>query len=147
MPLGGALLTSKGCEITAQRSVQIRDQAHTTAEEFVASWARDTGEPALGSVADRMRFAYQIGYLRGHGRGLLSAVGALLQGACLAESARVSEESRFAACELLARWSREMSGVGEAVSEHVLERMGLAYEVGYMRGHGAALRRASCGLC
>jgi hypothetical protein len=140
-------MTSKARETIAQRSAQTRNQSHTTAEEFVTSWARDTGEPALGSVTDHMRFACQIGYLRGHGRGLLSVAGALLQGAYLAESARVSEESRFAACEFLARWSREMSGVGEAVSEHVSERMGLAYEAGYMRGHGAALRRASCGLC
>jgi hypothetical protein len=140
-------MRSEAREIVAQRSAQTRDQAHTTAEEFVASWARDTGEPALGSVADLMRFACEIGYLRGLGRGLLSAVGALVQGAYLAESACVSEESRFAAREFLARWSREMSAVGETVSEHIAERMGLAYETGYMRGHSAALRLASCGLC
>lgn len=126
---------------------QVGDQARTRAQEFVANWACDTGEPALGLGADHMRFSYEMGYLRGHGRGLLAAAGALLKGEPLAEADRVSEWSRFAAREFLARWSREMSAVGEVVRVLVAERMGLAYEAGYLRGHGAGLRRASCGLC
>lgn len=42
------------------------DQARFAAREFVARWARETGEVLSAVVTDRMLFAYEMGYLRGH---------------------------------------------------------------------------------
>ena len=41
------------------------DQARFAAREFVARWARETGEELSAVVTDRMLFAYEMGYLRG----------------------------------------------------------------------------------
>ena len=43
------------------------DKARFVAREFVARWERDTGESLSPLVTDRMLFAYEMGYLRGHG--------------------------------------------------------------------------------
>lgn len=43
------------------------DQARFAAREFVARWYRETGEGYSAAVTDRMLFAYEMGYLRGHG--------------------------------------------------------------------------------
>jgi hypothetical protein len=48
-------------------SDQAADQAKFAAREFVARWARETGEQLSAVVNDRMLFAYEMGYLRGHG--------------------------------------------------------------------------------
>lgn len=45
---------------------QANDQAKFAAREFVARWARETGEDSA-VVTDRMLFAFEMGYLRGHG--------------------------------------------------------------------------------
>ena len=47
------------------------DQARFAAREFVARWARETGEgEGLSAVVtDRMLFAYEMGFLRGWGVG------------------------------------------------------------------------------
>lgn len=41
------------------------DQARFAAREFVARWARETGEQLSAVVTDRMLFAYEMGFLRG----------------------------------------------------------------------------------
>lgn len=46
-------------------SDQASDQARFAAREFVARWARETGEVLSAVVTDRMLFAYEMGYLRG----------------------------------------------------------------------------------
>ena len=46
-------------------SDQVNDQARFAAREFVARWARETGEVLSAVVTDRMLFAYEMGYLRG----------------------------------------------------------------------------------
>jgi hypothetical protein len=46
-------------------SDQAADQARFAAREFVARWARETGEVLSAVVTDRMLFAYEMGYLRG----------------------------------------------------------------------------------
>lgn len=46
------------------------EQARFAAREFVARWYRETGEAHSAVVTDRMLFAYEMGYLRGHGNGM-----------------------------------------------------------------------------
>lgn len=48
-------------------SDQASEQGRFAAAEFVARWARDTGEVLSAVVTDRMLFAYEMGYLRGRG--------------------------------------------------------------------------------
>lgn len=48
-------------------SERANDQARFAAREFVARWYRETGEAHSAVVTDRMLFAYEMGYLRGHG--------------------------------------------------------------------------------
>ena len=117
-------------------SVQVNDQARLTACEFVESWSCETGEAATGVVADRMRFAYEMGYLRGHGTGLLSAFGTLLRDGRSVGIDQAGERARFAAREFVASWLREL---GARVEAPVMDRLRLAYEMGYLRGHGASL--------
>lgn len=54
-------------------SDQANDQARFAAREFVARWARETGEVLSAVVTDRMLFAYEMGYLRGHGDSMKTA--------------------------------------------------------------------------
>lgn len=49
---------------------QAGDQARFAAREFVARWYRETGDGPSAVVTDRMLFAYEMGYLRGHGEGM-----------------------------------------------------------------------------
>jgi hypothetical protein len=49
------------------------DQARFAAREFFARWCRETGEAPSAVVTDRMLFAYEMGYLRGHGAGTRTA--------------------------------------------------------------------------
>jgi hypothetical protein len=51
--------------VTIPSSDQVNDQARFAAREFVARWARETGEVLSAVVTDRMLFAYEMGYLRG----------------------------------------------------------------------------------
>ena len=115
---------------------QVNDQARLTAREFVESWSAETGEMTSGIAADHMRFACEMGYLRGHGTGLLSAFGTLLRGERPGGVDHVGEVARFAAREFVACWRREL---GEGLEEPVMDRLRLAYEMGYLRGHGAGL--------
>lgn len=115
---------------------QVNDHARLTAREFVESWSGETGELTAGIVADRMRFAYEMGYLRGHGTGQLSAFDTLLRGERTAGIDHVGEVARFAAREFVASWLREL---GDDREESVIDRLRLAYEMGYLRGHGAGL--------
>jgi hypothetical protein len=46
------------------------DQARFAAREFISRWARETGETLSADVTDRTLFAYEMGYLRGHGEGM-----------------------------------------------------------------------------
>lgn len=48
-------------------SDEASEQARFAAREFVARWYRETGEGPSAIVTDRMLFAYEMGYLRGHG--------------------------------------------------------------------------------
>jgi len=48
---------------------QADHRARFAAREFVARWRRETGEESA-VVTDRMLFAYEMGYLRGHGDGM-----------------------------------------------------------------------------
>jgi hypothetical protein len=48
-------------------SDEASEQARFAAREFVARWYRETGEAPSAVVTDRMLFAYEMGYLRGHG--------------------------------------------------------------------------------
>jgi hypothetical protein len=43
----------------------VSEQGRFAAREFVARWARETGEEPSAVVTDRMLFAYEMGYLRG----------------------------------------------------------------------------------
>lgn len=49
------------------------DRARFLAREFVARWYRETGAAPNLTVSDCMHFAYEMGYLRGHGDGLRAA--------------------------------------------------------------------------
>ena len=61
--------TDQASEATDQAS----DRARFAAREFVARWSRDTGEVPSAVVTDRMLFAYEMGYLRGHGDAMNTA--------------------------------------------------------------------------
>lgn len=98
-------------------SEQASDQARFAARAFVARWSRETGEATELGVVGRMLFSYEMGYLRGCGRGMCGAGGVL--------------EAGGAAREFVARWSRE---TGEHVLDVVVGRMLFAYEMGYLRG-------------
>jgi hypothetical protein len=52
---------------------QANDQARFAAREFLARFARETGEELPTAVADFGLFAYEMGYLRGHGDGMRAA--------------------------------------------------------------------------
>jgi hypothetical protein len=57
----------------AVASEQASDQAKFAAREFLARWMRETGEVPSAVVTDRVLFAYEMGYLRGHGDGMRGA--------------------------------------------------------------------------
>jgi hypothetical protein len=44
---------------------RVDEMGKFAAREFVARWARETGEGLSAVVTDRMLFAYEMGYLRG----------------------------------------------------------------------------------
>jgi hypothetical protein len=50
------------------------DQARFAAREFLARFEREMGVDQSAVVRDRMLFAYEMGYLRGHGDGMRAAV-------------------------------------------------------------------------
>lgn len=56
------------------RSGEVADQASEqgrfAAREFVSRFERETGGDLGAVVRDRMLFAYEVGYLRGHGDGM-----------------------------------------------------------------------------
>ena len=52
---------------------QVSDQARFAAREFVAYFEREMGADVGAVVRDRMLFAYEMGYLRGHREGLRAA--------------------------------------------------------------------------
>ena len=60
--------------MSAADSDQACDQARFAAREFVARWARETGEPLSAVVTDRMLFAYEMGFLRGRSTGTEDAM-------------------------------------------------------------------------
>lgn len=53
---------------------QVADQARFVAREFIARWARETGEVLSAIVTDRMLFACEMGYLRGRTDGTRDAM-------------------------------------------------------------------------
>lgn len=53
---------------------QASDQARFAAREFLARWSHETGEDPSAVVTDRMLFAYEMGYLRGHGEGIRASM-------------------------------------------------------------------------
>lgn len=101
----------------------------------MVTWSNET-RAAAGIAADHMRFVYEMGYLRGHGAGLLVAVGTLLGGEPLAGVDHTSAQARFAAREFVGRWARETDGEAGPIAE---DRRLLVYEMGYLRGYGAGL--------
>jgi hypothetical protein len=74
--------------VSDQASDQVNDQARFAAREFVARWARETGELLSAVVTDRMLFAYEMGYLRGRSNATEDAV------TMFDEIARAREEAR-----------------------------------------------------
>jgi len=64
------------------------DQARFAAREFVARFTREMGEAPSPVVAERMLFAYEMGYLRGRGDAALEAT------KMFDELSRVREETR-----------------------------------------------------
>lgn len=58
----------------ASTADQVSDQGRFAAREFFARWSRETGEGPSAVITDRMLFAYEMGYLRGHGEGLRTAM-------------------------------------------------------------------------
>lgn len=100
-------------------SEQASDQARFAAREFVARWSRETGEATELGVVGRMLFSYEMGYMRGYGKGMCGAGGAL--------------EADLAAREFIDRGER---ATNEKMLEVVAGRMLFAYEMGYLRGHG-----------
>lgn len=52
---------------------QASDQARFAAREFVARFERDTDSKLSPIILDRVLFAYEMGYLRGRGDGMLAA--------------------------------------------------------------------------
>lgn len=50
------------------------EQARFAAREFVARWARETGQELSAVVTDRMLFAYEMGYLRGRSDAAAGAI-------------------------------------------------------------------------
>jgi hypothetical protein len=55
-------------------SDEVDEQGRFAAREFVARWARETGEELSAVVTDRMLFAYEMGYLRGRSDGSRAAL-------------------------------------------------------------------------
>ena len=53
---------------------QANDRARFAAREFVARFERELGVDLSEVIRDRMLFAFEIGYLRGHGEGMQHAV-------------------------------------------------------------------------
>ena len=51
----------------------VSEQGRFAAREFLARWARETGEEPGAVVTDRMLFAYEMGFLRGRSEGTLAA--------------------------------------------------------------------------
>jgi hypothetical protein len=49
------------------------DRAVSLAREFIERYVREMGEKLPAKVEDLARFAYEVGYLRGHSEGLLRA--------------------------------------------------------------------------
>lgn len=49
---------------------QVADQARFFAREIVARFEHETGDVLSAVVRDRMLFAAEMGYLRGHGEGI-----------------------------------------------------------------------------
>ena len=52
---------------------QTNDQARSAAREFLARLSRETGEAFSPVVVDHILFAYEMGFLRGHGNGMRAA--------------------------------------------------------------------------
>jgi hypothetical protein len=52
---------------------QAADQARFFAREFVAHWEHEMGSALPAIVRYRMMFAAEVGYLRGHGEGMLAS--------------------------------------------------------------------------
>jgi flagellar biosynthesis/type III secretory pathway protein FliH len=49
------------------------EQGRFAAREFLARWMRETGETPMLIVADRMLFAFEIGFQRGYTEGFRRA--------------------------------------------------------------------------
>lgn len=112
---------------------QRNEQAFAAAIEFVERWGRDMDEEAT----DLARLAYETGYQRGQGGGRLAAVLLWKKDSSLVGSDPVDEQAQFAAREFVAHWERE---AGEVLAAGTLMgRVCFAYEMGYLRGHGAGM--------
>jgi hypothetical protein len=52
----------------------VSEQGRFAAREFLARWIRETGEDPSAVITDRILFAYEMGYLRGHGEGIRTSM-------------------------------------------------------------------------
>jgi hypothetical protein len=51
----------------------VNEQALFAARELVARFERESGTKLAAVMRDRMLFAFEMGYLRGHGDGMIAA--------------------------------------------------------------------------
>ena len=58
----------------SEMSRRAHEMSLFAAREFVARFDREMGAPSSPIVTERMRFAYEMGYLRGHADGIREAV-------------------------------------------------------------------------
>lgn len=115
---------SSGAEPTGMAE-RVSEQARFAARAFVARWTRETGEELGEYLTDRMRFSHEMGYLRGHGRGL--------QAGAMECGERAPQEAN----DFVARWS---VATGMMLGSCDADRMRFAHEMGYLRGLSEGLR-------
>lgn len=61
-------------DVGDQAAEQVSDQARFAAREFIGRWKRETGEVLSETIADRMTFSYEAGFLRGRSEGMRAAM-------------------------------------------------------------------------
>jgi len=94
-------------------SDQANDQARFAAREFVARWARETGEISA-IVTERMLFAYEMGYLRGRSEATRTAVEMFT---ALSQTSAASEGTALSQVSVAGAEGNELPQAGDACTE------------------------------
>jgi hypothetical protein len=116
---------------------QVSEQGKFAASAFVVRYEREVGCSLPVAVVYHVRFAFELGHLRGHGDGLLAASQMLQQ---QRKADDVAERAKSAADVFVERYGRE---VGCSLPVAVVYHVHFAFEMGYLGGHGDGLLAAS----